>query len=70
MKAWILPTLAVGAVVFLMTKPGRELQEEISDNFGDWADNLIRSNQRLQHTLGQIQTVLDRCNRTLQQVGG
>ena len=70
MKAWILPTLAVGAVVFLMTKPGRDLQEEITDNFSDWADNLIRANQRLQKTLSQVQTMLERCNRTLQQVGG
>ena len=70
MKAWILPTLAAGAVVFLMTKPGRDLQEEITDNFSDWTDHLIRANQRLQTTLSQVQTALDRCNRTLQQVGG
>lgn len=68
MKTWILPAIAVGAVVFLMTKPGRELQEQISDNFGDWADNLIRSNHRLLQTLSRLQTVVERFNRTLQQV--
>ena len=70
MKSWILPAIAVGAVVFLMSKPGRELQEEIGDNIGDWADNLIRSTTRLQRTLSQVQTMLDRCARSLQQVAG
>lgn len=68
MKSWILPTLAVAAVVFLMTRPGRDLQEQISDNFGDWVDNVIRSTHKLQQSLNQVQTVLERCNRTLQQV--
>jgi hypothetical protein len=67
MKPWILPALAVGAVVFLLTKPGRDLQEEIGDHFEDWVDGLIRSNHRLQQTLGRVQTVLERCNRTLEQ---
>lgn len=70
MKSWILPTLAVAAVVFLMTRPGRELQEEISDHFSDWADGLIRSNHRLQQTLNQVQGVLERFNRTLEQAAG
>ena len=70
MKSWILPTLAVAAVVFLMTRPGRELQEEISDHFNDWADGLIRSNHRLQQTLNQVQGVLERFNRTLEQAAG
>ena len=69
MKTWILPSLAVAAVVFLMTRPGRDLQEEISDNFGDWVDGVIRSTHRLQQSLNQVQSVLERCNRTLQQVG-
>ncbi|MGH9481860.1 MAG: hypothetical protein ACRD1L_07175 [Terriglobales bacterium] len=68
MKSWVLPVVAVGAVVFLMTKPGRELQDEFSDHFGDWMDSLMRSNHRLQHTLNHLQTVLERCNRTLQKV--
>lgn len=68
MKSWILPTLAVAAVVFLMTRPGRDLQEQISDNFGDWVDNVIRSTHKLQQSLNQVQTVLERCNKTLQQV--
>lgn len=68
MKKWILPTLAVGGLVFLMTPRGRELQEQISDNFGDWVDGAIRSNHRLQQTLTQVQGVLERFNRTLQQV--
>lgn len=70
MKTWILPTVAVAAVVFLMTRPGRDLQEDISDHFGDWVDNVIRSTHKLQQSLNQVQTVLERCNRTLQQVGG
>ena len=70
MKAWILPAVAVGAVVFLMSKPGRELQEQIGDNLGDWADDLVRSNRRLQQTLSQLQTLLERCNRTLEHVSG
>ena len=70
MKSWILPAIAVTAVIFLMSKPGRELQEQISDNLGDWADDLMRSNQRLQKSLGQLQSLLDRCNRTLEQVAG
>ncbi|HVA62106.1 MAG TPA: hypothetical protein VNF74_00160 [Terriglobales bacterium] len=68
MKKWILPTLAVGGVVFLMTRPGRELQEQISDNFSDWVDGAIRSNHRLQQTLAQLQKVLERFNRTLEKV--
>jgi len=67
MKTWILPALAVGAVIFLMTRPGRELQEQISDNLGDWVDTVVRSNRRFQETLSQVQSVLDRCTRTLQQ---
>lgn len=70
MKSWILPTLAIAAVVFLMTKPGRDLQEEISDHFGDWADNLQHSNHRLQETLNQVQSLLERFNRSLQQAAG
>lgn len=68
MKTWVLSSMAVAAVVFLMTKPGRDLQDQISEHFDDWTDNLIRSNHRLQQTLNQVQTVLERCNRTLQQV--
>jgi len=68
MKKWILPTLAVGGVVLLMTRPGRELQEQISDNFSDWVDGAIRSNDRLQQTLAQLQKVLERFNRTLEKV--
>lgn len=70
MKKWILPTLAVGVVVFLMTRQGRELQDKISDNFGDWIDNLERSGQRLSDTLEKVQAVLARCNRTLEQIAG
>lgn len=70
MKSWILPTLAIAAVVFLMTKPGRDLQEEISDHFDDWADNLRHSNHRLQETLNQVQSLLERFNRSLQQAAG
>ncbi|MGH9417318.1 MAG: hypothetical protein ACRD01_11895 [Terriglobales bacterium] len=69
MKSWILPTIAVGAVIFLMTRPGRDLQEEISDNFSDWVDNVLHASRRLQQTLNQVQNVLERCNRTLQQAG-
>lgn len=69
MKSWILPALAVGTVVFLMTRPGRDLQEEISDNFSDWVDNVVHASVRLQRALQQAQTVLERCNRTLQQAG-
>lgn len=50
-----------------MTRPGRELQEQIGDNIGDWVDTVVRSNRRLQATLSQVQTVLDRCARTLQE---
>ncbi|HWG36189.1 MAG TPA: hypothetical protein VN690_00585 [Terriglobales bacterium] len=67
MRTWVLPALAVGAVIFLMTRPGRELQEQIGDNIGDWVDTVVRSNRRLQATLSQVQTVLDRCARTLQE---
>ncbi|MGH9394560.1 MAG: hypothetical protein ACRD1E_10355, partial [Terriglobales bacterium] len=67
MKSWILPAIAVGAVIFLMTRPGRELQEQINDNLGDWVDTVVRSNRRLQQTLGRVQSVLDRCTRTLEQ---
>lgn len=67
-KTWIMPTVAVAVVAFLMSRKGRELQEQLSDNFGDWMENLMRSSHRLQHTLGQLQTALDRCNRTLQQM--
>jgi uncharacterized protein YfdQ (DUF2303 family) len=67
MKSWILPSIAIGAVVFLMTRPGRELQEQVSDHFGDWADNLVRTNHRVQDTLSQVQALLDRFNRSLQQ---
>jgi|GEM_PF-1967442 hypothetical protein len=65
-KTWILPMVAVGVVAFLMSRKGRDLQEQLSDNFGDWMDNLMRSSHRLQHTLGQVQTVLERCNRTME----
>lgn len=70
MKSWILPSIAIAAVVFLMTKPGRELQEEISDNFSDWADNLSHSNRRLQDTLNQVQSLLERFNRSLHEAAG
>ena len=50
-----------------MTRRGRELQEQVSDNFGDWADNLVRTNHRVQDTLSQVQALLDRFNRSLQQ---
>ncbi|HUX66793.1 MAG TPA: hypothetical protein VMV31_04820 [Terriglobales bacterium] len=68
MKKWILPTLAVGGVVFLMTRPGRELQEQISDNVGDWVEGAVRSSHRLQQTLTQVQKALDRFSRTLEKV--
>jgi hypothetical protein len=67
MKRWILPSVAVGVVIFLMTRPGRELQEEISDNFGDWMDTILRSTSRVQQTLAQVQKALERCTRTLEQ---
>jgi hypothetical protein len=67
-KSWIMPAVAVGLVVFLMSPRGRDLQEELGDHFGDWMDNLMRASHRLQNTLGQLQTVLERCNRTLQQM--
>ncbi|MGH9484470.1 MAG: hypothetical protein ACRD1F_05385 [Terriglobales bacterium] len=70
MKKWILPTVAVGVVVFLMTPQGRDLQETISDNFGDWVDNLEHSGQLLADTLSKVQSVLARCNRTLEQMAG
>ncbi|MGH9488221.1 MAG: hypothetical protein ACRD04_11615 [Terriglobales bacterium] len=70
MKTWILPTVAVGVVVFLMTRRGQELQEQISDNFGDWMENLSSSGQRLAKTLGKVQSVLERCNRSLDQMAG
>ena len=70
MKRWILPSLAVGVAIFLMTRPGRELQEEISDNFSDWMDSALRSSTRLQHTLAQVQGVLERCNRSLEHAAG
>jgi hypothetical protein len=70
MKTWILPAIAVAAVVFLMTRPGRELQDQIGDNFDDWTDTVARSAHRLQLTLRQVETVLDRVNRTLQQASG
>lgn len=70
MKKWILPTLAVGVVIFLMTRQGRELQDKISDNFGDWVDNLERSGHRLSDTLEKVQAALARCNRTLEQIAG
>ncbi|MGH9468317.1 MAG: YtxH domain-containing protein [Terriglobales bacterium] len=68
MKKWILPSIAVGVVVFLMTPQGRELQEQIKDNFGDWVDNLERSSERMAETLSKVQSVLERCNRTLHQM--
>ena len=67
MKSWILPSIAIGAVVFLMTRRGRELQEQVSDNFCDWADNLVRTNHRVHDTLSQVQALLDHFNRSLQQ---
>ncbi len=70
MKRWILPAAAVGVVIFLMTRPGRELQEEISDNFGDWMDTVLRASNRVQHTLAQVQRTLERCNRSLEQAAG
>lgn len=69
MKSWILPSLAVGAVVFLMTRPGRDLQEQVSDNFNDWTDGLVRCSHNLQQTLNHVQTVLERFSRTLREVG-
>lgn len=68
MSKWILPAIAVGVVVFLMTKQGRELQEQISDNLGDWVDNLNESGRKLSHTLAKVQSVLEKCNRTLDRV--
>lgn len=68
MKKWVLPTIAVGGVVFLMTRPGRELQERISENYEDWVEALMRSNHRLQQTLNDVHGVLERFNRTLKQV--
>lgn len=68
MKSWILPTLAVGAVVFLMTRPGKDLQEQVSEHCSDWADNLARSARRLQQSLQQVQTVVERVGRTLEAV--
>lgn len=68
MKSWILPAIAVGAVVFLMTKRGRELQDEFSDNFGDWLDSIIRSSRRLQQTLEHLQTAVERGSRILEKV--
>jgi hypothetical protein len=70
MKRWILPSLAVGVVVFLMTRPGRELQEQVSDNFSDWMETVLHSTTKLQHTLGQVQKALDRCSRGLEQAAG
>jgi hypothetical protein len=67
-KSWILPAVAVGLVAFLMSRRGRDLQEQLGDHLGDWMDNLMRSSHRLQHTLSQVQTVLERCNRTMQQM--
>lgn len=67
-KSWILPAVAVGVVVFLMSRRGRDLQEQLGDHFDDWMENLMRSSHRLQHTLGQVQTILERCNRTMQQM--
>ncbi|MGH9475826.1 MAG: hypothetical protein ACRD1C_05800 [Terriglobales bacterium] len=68
MNKWILPAIAVTVVAFLMTRQGRELQEQISDNLGDWVDNLSTSGRKLAESLGKVQSVLDRCNHTLERM--
>lgn len=68
MKRWILPAVAIGTAVFLMTRQGRDLQDRIASNVSDWCDDLIRSNRNVQDKLGQFQTALERFNRVMREV--
>jgi hypothetical protein len=68
MKRWILPAVAVGTAVFLMTRQGRDLQDRIASNLNDWCDDLIRSNRNVQDKLAQLQSALEHFNRAMREV--
>ncbi len=66
MKRWILPAVAVGVGVFLMTDKGRRTQEHLAESFHGWCDSLVHFNETLQQRLGQAHSTLEQFNRALQ----
>jgi transcriptional regulator len=68
MKRWIFPAIAIGIAVFLMTERGREVQENIADNIGDWSDQLLKLNRKAQEKLAQVQSTLEHFTDTLDHV--
>lgn len=67
MKRWLIPAVAIGIAVFLLTDKGRETQERLSSNVGDWVDKLLRINEKVQEKLQQTQSALEHFSRALQE---
>ncbi|MGH9540504.1 MAG: hypothetical protein ACRD2H_01305 [Terriglobales bacterium] len=69
MKRWVIPAVAIGIAIFLLTDTGRETQEKLSTNVGDWVDKLLRINEKVQEKLQQTQSALEHFSRALQETG-
>ncbi|MGH9535515.1 MAG: hypothetical protein ACRD2E_11730 [Terriglobales bacterium] len=65
MKRWIIPAIAVGVAIFLLTERGRDAQDKVSSNLGDWVDKLLRINQAVQDKLQKAQGALEHFDRAL-----
>ncbi|HZT74956.1 MAG TPA: YtxH domain-containing protein [Terriglobales bacterium] len=67
MKRWVIPAVAIGIAIFLLTDKGRETQEKLSTNVGDWVDKLLRINETVQEKLQQTQSALEHFSHALRE---
>ncbi|MGH9435695.1 MAG: hypothetical protein ACRD06_06815 [Terriglobia bacterium] len=65
MNRWIIPVIAVGVAVFLLTDRGRDAQDKVSSNLSDWVEKLLRINETIQDKLQKTQTALEHFDRAL-----
>lgn len=65
MNRWIIPIIAVGVAVFLLTDRGREAQDKVSSNLSDWVEKLLHINETVQEKLQKAQTALEHFDRAL-----
>lgn len=65
MNRWIIPIIAVGVAVFLLTDRGREAQDKVSSNLSDWVEKLLKINETVQDKLQKTQAALEHFDRAL-----
>lgn len=65
MNRWIIPAIAVGVAIFLLTERGRNAQDKVSSNLSDWVEKLLHVNEAVQDKLQKAQSALEHFDRAL-----